>query len=110
MIISKTPLRVSFAGGGSDLPAYYRKNEGSVISTSINKYVYVIVKKRFDNMIYINYSKKEIVNDVNDIKHDLVRECLKEVGISGGIEITTLSDIPSEGSGLVHLAQLQLVC
>lgn len=100
MIISKTPLRISFVGGGSDIPSYYYKNPGKVISTSINKYVYVIVKARFDNMIYINYSKKEIVSKIRDIKHSLVRESMKEVGIEGGIEITTLSDIPSEGSGL----------
>tara|TARA_B100001250_G_scaffold376067_1_gene364109 strand:+ start:17493 stop:18458 length:966 start_codon:yes stop_codon:yes gene_type:complete len=100
VIISKTPLRISFAGGGSDLPSYYKQNSGQVISSSINKYVYVIVKKRFDNRIYVNYSIKEIVDNVDDIKHSLVREALKEVGINGGIEITTLSDIPSEGSGL----------
>lgn len=100
MIISKTPLRVSFAGGGSDLPSYYQKIPGSVISSSINKYIYVILKKRFDNMIYINYSKKEIVKEVKDIKHDLVREAMIKTGIDNGIEITTLSDIPSSGSGL----------
>jgi len=99
MIISKTPLRISFAGGGSDLPAYYRNEVGKVISTSINKYVYVILKERFDDMIYINYSKKEIVDKVENIEHELVRETMKKTGIKNGIEITTLSDIPS-GSGL----------
>jgi len=99
MIISKTPLRISFAGGGSDLRSYYEKEPGKVLSTSINKYVYVIIKKRFDKMIYINYSKKEIVRSVDDIKHDLVREALRKTGIKNGVEITTLSDIPS-GSGL----------
>ena len=100
MIISKTPLRISFAGGGSDLPSYYEKTPGRVISTSIDKYVYVVIKKRFDDLIYINYSKKEIVSNVKDIKHDLVRESMKKTGIKSGIEITTLSDIPSSGSGL----------
>ena len=100
MIISKTPLRISFAGGGSDLPSYYSQEPGKVISTSINKYVYVIIKKRFDDMIYINYSKKEIVSDVDKIEHDLVRESMKRTGIKKGVEITTLSDIPSSGSGL----------
>ncbi len=100
MIISKTPLRISFAGGGSDLPSYYSQEPGKVISTSINKYVYVIIKKRFDDMIYINYSKKEIVSDVDQIEHDLVRESMKRTGIKNGVEITTLSDIPSSGSGL----------
>lgn len=99
MIISKTPLRISFAGGGSDLRSYYEKEPGKVLSTSINKYVYVIIKKRFDKMIYINYSKKEIVRSVDNIEHDLVREALRKTGIKNGVEITTLSDIPS-GSGL----------
>ena len=100
MIISKTPLRISFAGGGSDLPSYYEKEPGKVLSTSINKYVYVIIKKRFDSMIYINYSKKEIVSNINSIEHDLVREAMRRTGIKNGVEITTLSDIPSSGSGL----------
>lgn len=100
MIISKTPLRISFAGGGSDLPSYYEKEPGKVLSTSINKYVYVIIKKRFDNMIYINYSKKEIVSHIDSIEHDLVRESMRKTGIKNGVEITTLSDIPSSGSGL----------
>jgi len=99
MIISKTPLRISFAGGGSDLPSYYEKEPGKVLSTSINKYVYVIIKKRFDKMIYINYSKKEIVSSIDNIEHDLVREAMRKTGIKNGVEITTLSDIPS-GSGL----------
>ena len=100
MIISKTPLRISFAGGGSDLPSYFEKEPGKVISSSINKYVYVIIKERFDDMIYINYSKKEIVSSVDNIEHALVREAMKKTGIRNGVEITTLSDIPSSGSGL----------
>lgn len=100
MIISKTPLRISLAGGGSDLPAFYQRSGGSVISGSIDKYVYVIIKERFDDKIYINYSEKEIVNNIDDIKHDLVRECLRKTGITKGVEITTLSDIPSSGTGL----------
>ena len=100
MIISRTPLRISFAGGGSDIPSYYKTEPGKVISTSINKYVYVILKKRFDDLIYINYSKKEILKDIDSIEHHLVREAMKKTGIKKGIEITTLSDIPSSGSGL----------
>jgi D-glycero-alpha-D-manno-heptose-7-phosphate kinase len=71
-----------------------------IISTAIDKYVYVIVKERFDDKIYINYSQKEIVNDISEIKHDLVREAMVKSGITRGIEITTLADVPSEGSGL----------
>ncbi len=100
MIISQTPLRISFAGGGTDLKEYYRQDDGWVISSAIDKYVFVIVNDRFDNDIYINYSQKERVSRVDDIRHDLVRETMKKVGVEKGVEITTLADIPSEGSGL----------
>ena len=100
MIIVRTPLRLSFAGGGSDLKAFYEKKDGMVLSSAIDKFVYVIVKERFDDKIYINYSKKEIVNRVDEIEHDLVREAMRIAGVENGIEITTLADIPSEGSGL----------
>ena len=100
MIIVKTPLRISFVGGGSDLEAFYSKQNGQVVSTAIDKFVYAIIKERFDDMIYINYSKKECVEQVSEIQHDLVREAMRLTGISKGIEITTLADIPSSGSGL----------
>jgi D-glycero-alpha-D-manno-heptose-7-phosphate kinase len=100
MIISQTPLRISFVGGGTDLKSFYQLEDGMVLSSAIDKYVYVIVKERFDDKIYINYSIKEIVNDVSEIKHQLVREVMKKVGIKKGVEITTLADVPSEGSGL----------
>ena len=99
MIISKTPLRISFAGGGSDIPSYYRLHGGSVVSTSINKYIYVTVNKRFDDSIRVSYSKTEIVNDINKLKHGIVREAMKLVGVTKGVEITTISDIPS-GTGV----------
>lgn len=100
MIIVKTPLRVSFIGGGSDMEKFYSRQRGSVVSTAIDKFVYAIVKERFDEMIYINYSKKECVHQVAQIRHDLVREAMKMTGVHQGIEITTLADIPSSGSGL----------
>ena len=101
MIISKTPLRISFVGGGTDLPSFYKKKDyGAVLNTTIDKYVYVIIKERFDDFIYINWTKKEIVKTPDDIEHDLVRETMKKAGIKKGVEITTLADIPSEGSGL----------
>ncbi|MCC7429710.1 GHMP kinase [bacterium] len=100
MIITQTPLRVSFAGGGTDLKEFYELHEGSVISTAIDKYVFVIVKERFDDKIYLNYSTKEIVDSVDEINHDIIREAMKLVGIKSGIEITSLADIPSSGSGL----------
>ena len=100
MVISQTPLRISFVGGGTDLKSFYQKEDGMVLSTAIDKYVYVIVKGRFDEKIYVNYSIKEIVEDPSEIKHELVREALKKAGVGSGVEITTLADVPSEGSGL----------
>lgn len=100
MIISRTPLRISFVGGGSDISSYYSHTEGGVVSTTINKYIYIAVNKKFDNSIRASYSRTEIVKKVSEIEHPLIRECLKKVGIKGGIEITSISDIPSEGTGL----------
>lgn len=101
MIISRTPLRMSFVGGGSDLPAFYRDHGGgAVVSTAIDKYIYVTVNKKFDHGIRLSYSITEEVNRVEEIRHDLVREALKLLGIDGGIEITTIADIPSRGTGL----------
>ena len=100
MIITQTPLRISLAGGGTDLEEFYKVEDGKVISAAIDKYVFVIVSKRFDEKIVINYSKKEIVDSAGAIQHELVREAMKKCGIEKGIEVTTLADIPSEGSGL----------
>lgn len=100
MIVTQTPLRVSFAGGGTDLPEYYREHGGRVLTCAIDKYVYVIAKERFDDKIFINYSRKEIVDSIDQIQHELVREAMRITGVERGIEITTLADIPSEGSGL----------
>ena len=100
MIISQTPLRISLAGGGTDLPNYYRKHEGYVVSTAIDKYLYVIVKERFDDLIYLDYSRKEIVQKIDDIQHDIVREAARFTKLKNGFEVMMLADIPSEGSGL----------
>jgi len=100
MIISKTPLRISFVGGGTDLSSFYKKDDGAVLSTTIDKYIYVIIKERFDNLICLNYTKREIINNLAEINHDLIREAMIKTGIINGVEITTLAVIPSEGSGL----------
>jgi len=100
MIISRTPLRMSFVGGGSDLPSFYRRHGGAVISTAIDKYVYVNVNKKFDNGIRIAYSKTEEVSSVEEIEHKLVRAAMRFLRLDGGIEITTVADIPSRGTGL----------
>ena len=100
MIISRTPLRISFAGGGSDLPAFYRREPGAVVSTAISKYIYITVNKKFDHKIRASYSVTEIVDSVDELKHELIREALRSLELNGGIEITSISDIPSRGTGL----------
>jgi D-glycero-alpha-D-manno-heptose-7-phosphate kinase len=100
VIITQTPLRVGLVGGGTDLPGFYREFGGRVLNAAVDKYVYVVVKQRFDDDIYVNYSRKEIVSRVEDVEHELVREALHMAGVRGGVEITTLADIPSAGSGL----------
>jgi D-glycero-alpha-D-manno-heptose-7-phosphate kinase len=100
MIISKTPLRMSFVGGGSDMPVFYRKYGGAVVSTAINKFVYVTVNHKFDDRIRLSYSKTEDAKSAEKVKHPLVREALQMLGIRGGVEITSIADIPGKGTGL----------
>lgn len=99
MIITRTPFRVSFVGGGTDLPEFYRLEPGAVVSTAINKYMYIVVNQRFDDTIRVSYSRTEIVKDVEEIQHPIVREVLKLVGITQSIEIVSIADIPA-GTGL----------
>lgn len=100
MIITRTPLRISLIGGGTDLPSFYKKSPGAVVSFAINKYVYVITNKKFDGRYRISYSKLENVDDVKDIQHNIIRWTLTEAKINDGLEITTIADIPGTGSGL----------
>lgn len=100
MLVTKTPLRISFVGGGSDMPSFYEKNEGAVISTSISKYIYLTVNKKFGGDIRVSYSKTEITDNIEKIEHPIVRESLKSCQITNSIEISSLADIPSKGSGL----------
>ena len=100
MIVVRTPLRISFLGGGTDFPEYYREHSGAVLSTAIDKYIYVIVKQRFDHKVYVNYSKKEIVENFTELDHELVREAMRVTEVEQGVEITTLADVPSSGTGL----------
>lgn len=100
MIISRTPLRISFVGGGSDIAGYYRHSAGAVVSTAINKYIYIMVEKQFDGRIIVQYSKIEIVQRVADIQNNLVREAMKMTDIKGGIHVTSISDVPAEGTGM----------
>jgi D-glycero-alpha-D-manno-heptose-7-phosphate kinase len=100
MIITKTPLRISFLGGGTDFRAFFRQEEGWVLSSAIDKFIYVIIKERFDSKIRVGYTRTELVDHIDELQHELVRECLRKTGITQGVEISTMADIPSEGSGL----------
>jgi D-glycero-alpha-D-manno-heptose-7-phosphate kinase len=100
VIISRTPLRISFTGGGSDLPAFYETEPGAVVSTAINRYIYINVNDKFDQRIRASYSITEMVDHVDELQHELIREALKIVKIEKGIEITSISDIPSRGTGM----------
>lgn len=100
MIISKTPFRMSFVGGGSDMQDFYTRVPGAVVSTAIDKYIYITINKRFDESIRVGYSQTEIVDIVDDIQHGLVRESLRLTELHKGLEITSIADIPSRGTGL----------
>jgi D-glycero-alpha-D-manno-heptose-7-phosphate kinase len=99
MIISRTPFRISFAGGGSDLPSFYTQEQGAVLSTSIDKYLYLAIHEFFDPAkIQLKYSKTELINDFSDIEHPIFRECLSMFNIKG-VDINSIADIPA-GTGL----------
>jgi D-glycero-alpha-D-manno-heptose-7-phosphate kinase len=102
MIITRTPLRVSFFGGGTDLPAYYEKQQGAVVSTSIDKYVYITINRLtpyFRHRILVKYSQSELVDSVDEIRHPIIREAMKMTGVVDRVEITSMADIPA-GTGL----------
>jgi D-glycero-alpha-D-manno-heptose-7-phosphate kinase len=99
MIISRTPFRISLAGGGTDLAEYYKRSPGAVVSTAIDKYMYITVNRYFDDSIILKYRRTELVKSVSAIRHPILRECLRKVGISKGIEITSMADVVG-GTGL----------
>lgn len=103
MIITQTPLRISFAGGGTDLPEVFSEiGQGVVVSTAVDKFIFVLVNRRQDNLIKVSYSKIEVVSDVNEIEHNIIRECLKMFKVKNGLDITYSADLPinTTGSGL----------
>jgi D-glycero-alpha-D-manno-heptose-7-phosphate kinase len=99
MIISQTPYRVSFAGGATDLPAFYRHEFGAVLSTTIDQHIYVTIHRRFEASIRVSYSRTEIAATLDDVQHELVREAMRQVEIDEPLEITTIGDVPS-GTGM----------
>jgi len=98
--ITKSPLRVSLIGGGTDFPSYFNKKKGAVISFTIDKYVYVIVKNKFDKKIKLSYSSNEIPKNIDSIKHHLIRHIFKYYKIKNNIELISLADIHAKGTGL----------
>ena len=100
MIISRTPVRISFIGGGSDIPDMLQDFDGNVISTTINKYIYTIINEKYDKKVRISYSKTENLNNTNIILNPIIRESLKFCKINNNIELVTVADIPTSGSGL----------
>ena len=98
MVITRTPLRISFFGGGTDYPAYYEEHGGEVLSTSIDRYVYLTVSRLdplFEHRIRVAYAKTELVREVGEIQHPSVRACLQHLGIEGGVEISVTADLPA---------------
>jgi D-glycero-alpha-D-manno-heptose-7-phosphate kinase len=100
VIIVQTPLRVSFFGGGTDFPSFYCAEGGCVLSSTIDKYIFVTVKRRFDHLLRVGYTRTEMAESIDQIQHELIREALRMTGIVQGVEITTMGDIPSAGTGL----------
>lgn len=100
MIIIQTPLRISFFGGGTDFPAFFREEGGCVLTSAIDKYIFVTIKERFDQLLRIGYTRTEMVEAIDEVQHELIREALRKTGVARGVEITTMGDIPSAGSGL----------
>lgn len=100
MIISRTPLRVSFVGGGTDLPDFSERHGGAVVSTAVDKWIHVIVARRFEGDVRVSYSETEIVPSAADVQHELVREALRMTGLPRGLDVVTLADVPSRGTGL----------
>jgi D-glycero-alpha-D-manno-heptose-7-phosphate kinase len=100
VIIVQTPLRISFFGGGTDFPSFFTEEGGCVLSSAIDKYIFVSVKERFDDKLRVGYTQTEMVDNVDEIQHELIREALRMTGINSSLEVTTMGDIPSEGSGL----------
>ena len=101
MIITRTPLRISFAGGGTDLPSFYRTHGGgAVTSAAIDRYVHVLVNEKFDKSIRVAYSRTENVDRLEDLQHPIFKEAMRATGVSEALEIHSIADIPSEGTGL----------
>jgi D-glycero-alpha-D-manno-heptose-7-phosphate kinase len=100
MIISKTPLRVSFVGGGTDLADFSDEHGGAVVSSAVDKWIHVIVAPRFEGDLRVSYSRTEIVPTANDVEHELVREALRLTGLPRGLDVVTLADVPAQGTGL----------
>ena len=99
MIVTRTPFRVSLGGGGTDLPSYYRRHGGFIVGAALNRYVYVMLNRRFEDNLRVSYSQTEIVDSADSVEHPIVREALKLTGIDRNLEIVSVADLPAN-SGL----------
>lgn len=99
MLITRTPLRISIGGGGTDLPSYYERHGGFVISAAINRYIYVSINRTFTDDYFIKYSALERVRTAEEIQHPIIRECLRSHPVGPGLEIVSMADIPA-GTGI----------
>ncbi len=109
MILAKSPFRISFAGGGSDLPDFYRRHTGVVVSTTIDKAMYIAIHPYFHEKIRIKYSRTEDVSNTSEIQHPLVRECLQMMNIDCGMEIASFADVPA-GTGMGSSSAFTVCC
>jgi len=96
LIISKTPLRLTLGGGGTDLPSYFSRYGGFVVTSALDKYLYLVIKRRFEEEVRLSYSVTEIVKSIDDIKHPVVREALRLLGLKSHLEIVSMGDVPAE--------------
>lgn len=102
MIITRSPLRISFVGGGTDLPAFYGYDTGAVLSATINKFMYVVLNSKFDGKVRVSYSITENVENMDKLQHDIIRNAFTMMGVDtgDGVEIATVADVPGKGTGL----------
>ncbi|MBI4233157.1 MAG: GHMP kinase [Chloroflexi bacterium] len=96
MIITRTPFRMSFFGGGTDIGDFYRQSEGAITGCTIDKYMYIILNRRFDRTIRVSYARTEIASTVEEVQHPIVREAMKLTGVTEGVEIVSIADIPAQ--------------
>lgn len=108
MIITRTPFRISFLGGATDFKYFYQNQPGEVVSSAINKYIYVAVNKRFEGDIRLSYAKTEVANHIDQLEHSLIREAMRLTGVDSGVNISVMADVPGKGTGIGSSSSLTI--